>query len=99
MSLRQGPHQTSSHDLLRCIAHSSQLADEQVLSAFEHLLLAERKRLGTAKRNKALQDSSHFHQRSSPHPLGILLKAVLPVMMASRAALLEVGNHVPGLGR
>src|ERR1700683_4388262 len=75
--------------LLGCVANGGKFADQKILCAFEHLLFTERKRLGAAEGDEAFQNCGHFHQRTGPHAIRIFLEAMLPVMVRSRAALLE----------
>src|SRR5205085_317373 len=70
------------------VASHCQLADQEIASALQHLLLAEGKRLGLMKGDQALQYSRHFQQRSGAHAVGIFFEAVFPV-----AAAIGVGNR------
>jgi len=61
------------------VAGHGQFADQQVTGAFQHLLLAERQRLGLVEGDQALEDSRDFDQGAGAHAVGIFLEAVFPV--------------------
>jgi hypothetical protein len=63
------------------VAGSSHLANEEVLRAFEHFLLAEGKGLAAAEGNETLEDDGDFEEGPGAHALRVFLEAVFPVVM------------------
>src|SRR5437868_10150459 len=75
------------NDALVAILRHRQFADQQIARPFQHLLLAERQRLGLVQHQQALQHASDFEQRAGAHALGVFLEAVLPISIVQALAI------------
>src|SRR5712691_12910180 len=88
-SFRKGLDQGVFHRLGGGVSCGGEFTDEEKFGSLEHFLFAEGERLCAAKGNQTLQYGGYFDQRAGPHPFGVFLEPVLPVVMRIRFSFFQ----------